>query len=79
MCVCVCVYFVRACVRVVQLFRLKDRRGADFCLAPTHEELITQLFANEAVSYRQLPLLLYQIGTVCSRCVSRVCVSTHNA
>lgn len=49
-----------------QLFRLKDRRGADLCLAPTHEELITQIFANESMSYRHLPLLLYQIGEFAS-------------
>lgn len=43
------------------LFRLKDRKKADFCLGPTHEEVVTALVANELRSYRQLPLLLYQI------------------
>ncbi|RUP16586.1 prolyl-tRNA synthetase [Jimgerdemannia flammicorona] len=45
-----------------ELFRLKDRKSADFLLAPTHEEEITQLVAGEVTSYRQLPLRLYQIG-----------------
>nr|CAG8485729.1 12121_t:CDS:2 [Entrophospora candida] len=45
-----------------ELFRLKDRKKSEFCLAPTHEEEITQLIANEITSYRQLPLRLYQIG-----------------
>lgn len=44
-----------------ELFRLKDRHGRDFCLGPTHEEIITDLLRNEVKSYRQLPLLLYQI------------------
>ena len=45
-----------------EMFRLNDRHGRDFCLAPTHEELITHLFSQEVKSYRQLPLLLYQIN-----------------
>lgn len=44
-----------------EMFRLQDRHGRDFCLGPTHEELITDLFRQEIRSYRQLPLLLYQI------------------
>ncbi|HHW44399.1 proline--tRNA ligase [Desulfofundulus thermobenzoicus] len=44
-----------------ELFRLKDRHGRDFCLGPTHEEIITSLVRGEVRSYRQLPLLLYQI------------------
>ncbi|MBC7106167.1 MAG: proline--tRNA ligase, partial [Firmicutes bacterium] len=44
-----------------ELFRLQDRHGRPFCLGPTHEEIITDLFRNEVRSYRQLPLLLYQI------------------
>ncbi len=44
-----------------ELFRLKDRHGRDFCLAPTHEEIITSLIKGEINSYKQLPLLLYQI------------------
>ncbi|ORX93784.1 prolyl-tRNA synthetase [Basidiobolus meristosporus CBS 931.73] len=45
-----------------ELFKLQDRKGSEFCLAPTHEEEITQLVANEVSSYRQLPVRLYQIG-----------------
>lgn len=44
-----------------EMYRLKDRHGREFCLGPTHEELITDLFRNEVKSYRQLPLLLYQV------------------
>jgi len=44
-----------------ELFRLKDRHGRDFCLGPTHEEMITDLVRNEINSHKQLPLLLYQI------------------
>jgi prolyl-tRNA synthetase len=43
------------------LFRLKDRRGADFLLAPTHEELFTLLVRDLCSSYRDLPLILFQI------------------
>ena len=46
-----------------EMFRLKDRKGRDFCLGPTHEEVIT-LVAKEGIkSYRDLPLFLYQIQT----------------
>ncbi|SEJ63512.1 prolyl-tRNA synthetase [Propionispira arboris] len=44
-----------------EMFRLKDRHDRSFCLGPTHEEMITSLIRNEVRSYRQLPLLLYQI------------------
>lgn len=44
-----------------ELWRVKDRHGRDFCLGPTHEEAVTELVANEVKSYKQLPLLLYQI------------------
>ncbi len=44
-----------------ELFRLKDRHGRDFCLGPTHEEIITDLVRGDVKSYKQLPLLLYQI------------------
>ncbi len=44
-----------------ELLRLRDRKGAEFCLGPTHEEVITQLFSNEFNSYKQLPVNLYQI------------------
>lgn len=45
-----------------ELFKLKDRHNRDFCLGPTHEEIITDLVRQEIKSYRQLPLLLYQIN-----------------
>ena len=41
--------------------RLKDRHEHDFCLGPTHEEVITSLVNNELKSYKQLPTTLYQI------------------
>jgi prolyl-tRNA synthetase len=44
-----------------ELMRLKDRHGRDFCLGPTHEELVTSLVRHEVRSYRELPLSLYQI------------------
>jgi len=44
-----------------ELLRLKDRNGREFCLGPTHEEVITDLVRREVKSYRQLPLNLYQI------------------
>lgn len=46
-----------------ELFRLHDRHERDFCLGPTHEEVVTDLFRREVRSYRQLPLTLYQIQT----------------
>lgn len=45
------------------LARFKDRKGAEFCLGPTAEEVFTVLARNEITSYRQLPLNLYQIQT----------------
>jgi prolyl-tRNA synthetase len=45
------------------LFRLKDRKGADYLLGPTHEELFTQLVKGELASYKDYPLSLYQIQT----------------
>lgn len=44
-----------------ELFRLKDRHGRAFALGPTHEEIITDLVRGEVRSYKQLPLLLYQM------------------
>ena len=44
-----------------EMFRLQDRHGRNFCLGPTHEEMITTLVRSEVRSYRQLPLMLYQI------------------
>src|SRR5262245_25541618 len=46
-----------------ELMRFKDRHERDFCLGPTHEEVITDLFRREVRSYRQLPLNFYQIQT----------------
>jgi prolyl-tRNA synthetase len=46
-----------------EMMRLKDRHERDFCLGPTHEEVITDLVRREIRSYRQLPLMLYQIQT----------------
>jgi len=46
-----------------ELLRIKDRHDRDFCLSPTHEEVITQLVRNEVRSYRQLPANFYQIQT----------------
>src|SRR6184192_330044 len=45
------------------MFRLKDRKGADLCLAMTHEEVFTVLARAELRSYRQLPQIWYQIQT----------------
>ena len=44
-----------------EMFRLKDRHNRDFCLGPTHEEMITTVVKTDVRSYRQLPLTLYQI------------------
>ncbi len=46
-----------------ELMRMKDRHERDFCMGPTHEEVITDLVRNEINSYRQLPVNLYQIQT----------------
>lgn len=46
-----------------ELMRLVDRNGREFCLGPTHEEVITTLVSENVRSYRELPLLLYQIQT----------------
>jgi len=45
------------------MFRLKDRKGADLCLAMTHEEIFTDLARGELISYKQLPQIWYQIQT----------------
>ena len=44
-----------------EMCRIKDRHGREFCLGPTHEELVTSLIRAEVRSYRQMPLNLYQI------------------
>lgn len=46
-----------------ELLRFKDRHDHEYCLGPTHEEVITDLVRREVRSYRQLPLSLYQIQT----------------
>ena len=46
-----------------ELARLRDRHEREFCLGPTHEEIITDLFRREVHSYRQLPCNFYQIQT----------------
>ncbi len=46
-----------------ELLRLKDRHQRDFCIGPTHEEVITDLIRRELKSYRQLPANFYQIQT----------------
>jgi len=45
------------------LFRLKDRRGADYLLGPTHEELFADMVKGELSSYKDFPVILYQIQT----------------
>ncbi len=45
-----------------ELLRLKDRKEAEFCFAPTAEEVVTDLVRREIRSWRQLPTMLYQIG-----------------
>jgi len=45
-----------------ELMRLKDRKDAEFCLAPTAEEVVTDLVRREVRSYRSLPVMLYQFG-----------------
>ncbi len=46
-----------------ELLRFKDRHGRDFCMGPTHEEVITDLIRRDIRSYRDMPLNLYQIQT----------------
>jgi prolyl-tRNA synthetase len=46
-----------------ELLRFKDRHQRDFCLGPTHEEVVSDIVRQEVKSYRQLPLNLYQIQT----------------
>ncbi|MFJ4878780.1 proline--tRNA ligase [Streptomyces sp. NPDC088745] len=45
------------------LFRLKDRKGGDYLLGPTHEEVFTQTVKDQCTSYKDLPVMLYQIQT----------------
>ena len=44
-----------------EMIRVKDRHDREFCMGPTHEEMITALVRDELRSYKQLPVLLYQI------------------
>lgn len=44
-----------------EMWRINDRHGRPFCLGPTHEEMITTLIRGDVRSYRQLPIMLYQI------------------
>jgi prolyl-tRNA synthetase len=46
-----------------ELLRFKDRKDAEFCMGPTHEEVITDMVRREIKSYRQMPLNFYQIQT----------------
>ena len=46
-----------------ELLRIKDRHDRDFCLGPTHEEVISDLVRNNVKSYKELPLNIYQIQT----------------
>ncbi|RLB60349.1 MAG: proline--tRNA ligase, partial [Deltaproteobacteria bacterium] len=46
-----------------ELLRLKDRKDTEFCVGPTHEEVVTEIVRGTVSSYRQLPLNLYQIQT----------------
>ena len=45
------------------MFRLKDRKGRELCLAPTHEEVFTEIASHEIRSYRDMPQMWYQIQT----------------
>ena len=46
-----------------ELLRFKDRHGRDFCIAPTHEEVVTDIVRSHAAGHRSLPFNLYQIQT----------------
>jgi prolyl-tRNA synthetase len=46
-----------------ELLRFKDRHNREFCYGPTHEEVITDIIRKDVKSYRQLPVVLYQIQT----------------
>lgn len=46
-----------------EMFKLRDRSEREFCLGPTHEEYFTNLIKDEVNSYKQLPLIIYQIQT----------------
>jgi prolyl-tRNA synthetase len=46
-----------------ELCRIQDRHKRNFCLGPTHEEVVTDLYRSNIQSYKQLPVMLYQIQT----------------
>jgi prolyl-tRNA synthetase len=46
-----------------EMFKLQDRTDREFCLGPTHEEIITEIVKNDIKSYRDLPMYVYQIQT----------------
>ena len=46
-----------------QMLKIKDRHQRDFCFGPTHEEVVTDIARREIKSYRQLPIVFYQIQT----------------
>ena len=46
-----------------ELLRLKDRHNRDYCIGPTHEEVMVDIFRKELKSYKQLPITFYQIQT----------------
>lgn len=46
-----------------ELLRFRDRKGAEFCFGPTHEEVVTDMIRGDVKSYKQLPLNVYQIQT----------------
>ncbi|GHH88077.1 proline--tRNA ligase [Streptomyces sulfonofaciens] len=45
------------------LFRLRDRKGGDYLLGPTHEEVFTQIVKDQCTSYKDLPVMIYQVQT----------------
>ncbi len=45
------------------LFRLKDRKGGEYLLGPTHEEIFTQIVKDQCSSYKDLPVMIYQVQT----------------
>lgn len=47
-----------------EMMRFSDRKGSEFCLGPTHEEIVAHLASPYLQSYRQLPLIIYQIGSL---------------
>lgn len=48
---------------IADLFKLKDRHSTDYCLGPTHEEAVTRILTTMKLSYKSLPLRLYQISS----------------